>query len=100
MIRTTFVNGISPFISTDVSRQPAPVLSPRNAAMRNREAVLAYIRANPGCYPAQIRIGVCVSKATAQKYRLELLAEGLITQSEAIHFHHSRQRGCQSWAVQ
>ena len=100
MIQTTFVNGQNPFISQDVSRQPKPILSNSEAAKRNRAAVLAYIRSNPGCFPAEIRTGANVSKATGQKYRLVLLAEGLITQSEVFYDRHGRQRGCQSWAVQ
>ena len=85
MIRTTFVNGISPFTPRieEVKEPPTRVAMYRSARQSSAFA-LAFIRANPGCTTRALQKAIGRSESMAQKYLHNLVKDGAIRKVPTI----------------
>ena len=101
MIKTTFVNGISPFGPRDEARshmrRPDSELTVSEQKEKKRIAVLNFIRWNPGCVATQIMDQTKMCKFTVQRYLGLLIADGLVAKSPTSYNAVGRQIGCRYW---
>lgn len=78
MIRTTFVNGISPFAPRIEEPKPPKRIAIYRSASESSAFALAFIRANPGCTTRALQKAIGRSESMAQKYLSILVREGAI----------------------
>ena len=78
MIRTTFVNGISPFEPRIEEAPPPKRVAIYRSASESSAFALAFIRENPGCTTRALQKAIGRSESMAQKYLSILVKEGAI----------------------